>query len=152
LEELPQIASEGGGQGLILLAALQDLSQARQRWGAQADGFITLFGTKLILPGVADTRTLEAVSTMLGEYDRQVVSRTRTSPSLLSTLGGSNAVSQNGTTVSTQRTRLLSPGEIAHIPTGYALHLDGVQWELVALTPAHLVEPWRTLTTGPAAR
>jgi type IV secretion system protein VirD4 len=31
LEELPQIASEGGGQGLTLLAALQDLSQARQR-------------------------------------------------------------------------------------------------------------------------
>jgi len=51
LEELPQIASEGGGQGLILLAALQDLSQARRRWGAQADGFLTLFGTKLIPPG-----------------------------------------------------------------------------------------------------
>jgi type IV secretory pathway TraG/TraD family ATPase VirD4 len=31
LEELPQIASEGGGQGLVLLAALQDLSQARAR-------------------------------------------------------------------------------------------------------------------------
>ena len=31
LEEPPQIASEGGGQGLLLLAALQDLSQARQR-------------------------------------------------------------------------------------------------------------------------
>jgi len=39
--ELPQIASEGGGQGLMLLAALQDLSQARARWGAQADGFLT---------------------------------------------------------------------------------------------------------------
>ena len=152
LEELPQIASEGGGQGLILLAALQDLSQARRRWGAQADGFLTLFGTKLILPGIADSRTLDAVSTMLGEYDRQVVSQTRTSPSLLSTLGGNNGGTQHGTTVSTQRTRLLSPGEIANIPAGYALHLDGVQWELVTLTPAYQVEPWRTLTTGPAAR
>ena len=76
LEELPQIASEGGGQGLTLLAALQDLSQARARWGKAADGFLTLFGTKLILPGIADTTTLEAVSTMLGEYDRQVISRT----------------------------------------------------------------------------
>ena len=38
---------------------------------AQADGFLTLFGTKLILPGIADTRTLDAISTMLGEYDRQ---------------------------------------------------------------------------------
>jgi type IV secretion system protein VirD4 len=77
LEDLPQIASEGGGQGLLLLAALQDLSQARQRWGAQADGFLTLFGSKLILTGIADTKTLEAVSVMLGEYDRQVVSDTR---------------------------------------------------------------------------
>ena len=38
LQELPQIASEGGGQGLTLLAALQDLSQARARWGKAADG------------------------------------------------------------------------------------------------------------------
>ena len=152
LEELPQIASEGGGQGLILLAALQDLSQARRRWGQQADGFLTLFGTKLILPGIADPRTLDAISTMLGEYDRQVVSQTRTSPSVLSTLAGARNAPQHGTTVSTQRTRLLSPGEIANIPTGYALHLDGVQWELVALTPAHRFEPWRTLTTAPAAR
>ena len=74
---LPQIASEGGGQGLTLLAALQDLSQARARWGKAADGFLTLFGTKLILPGIADTTTLEAVSTMLGEYDRQVISRSQ---------------------------------------------------------------------------
>ena len=44
LEELSGIASEGGGQGLTLLAAFQDLSQARQRWGQAADGFLTLFG------------------------------------------------------------------------------------------------------------
>ena len=62
LAELPAIASEGGGQGLQLVAALQDLSQARARWGSLADGFLTLFGTKLLLPGVADQRTLEAIS------------------------------------------------------------------------------------------
>ena len=54
LQELPQIASEGGGQGLTLLAALQDLSQARVRWGTAADGFLTLFGAKLLLPGIAE--------------------------------------------------------------------------------------------------
>jgi type IV secretion system protein VirD4 len=141
LEELPQIASEGGGQGLLLLAALQDLSQARQRWGAQAEGFLTLFGTKLILPGIADTRTLEAVSVTLGEYDRQMVSRSsqnvpgRWFPS-------------TGHTVSRQRTRVLSPGEIANIAQGQALHLDGVLWEWVTLTPAHTSEPWRSLTSA----
>jgi type IV secretory pathway TraG/TraD family ATPase VirD4 len=146
LEELPQIASEGGGQGLLLLAALQDLSQARQRWGAQADGFLTLFGTKLILPGIADPKTLETISTALGEYDRQVVSRTRPHTGLPELLSSSPAPSRT-TTYSTQRTRVLSPGEIANIPAGRGLHLDGVNWELVTLTPAHLREPWRTLTT-----
>lgn len=147
LEELPQIASEGGGQGLLLLAALQDLSQARARWGQQADGFLTLFGTKVILPGVADQRTLEAISTMLGEYDRQMVAHTRPQTSFIGALLDDRPLQRNSMTYSTQRTRVLSPGEIANIPAGEALHLEGVRWELVQLTPAHRAEPWRTLTT-----
>ena len=139
LAELPAIASEGGGQGLQLVAALQDLSQARARWGSLADGFLTLFGTKLILPGVADQRTLEAISVALGDYDRQVLSTTRTRPR------GSWAP-QHSQTISIQRQRVLSPGEIANAPAGHALHLDGVAWELLRLTPAHLVEPWASLT------
>jgi len=145
LEELPQIASEGGGQGLLLLAALQDLSQAHQRWGAQADGFLTLFGTKLVLPGIADARTLETISQTLGEYDRQIVAHSQPRTSLLDMFSKQPAP-RSSTTYSTQRTRVLSPGEIANIPAGRALHLDGVRWELLTLTPAHRVEPWRTLT------
>jgi type IV secretory pathway TraG/TraD family ATPase VirD4 len=38
LAELPAIASEGGGQGLKLLAAFQDLSQARARWARRLMG------------------------------------------------------------------------------------------------------------------
>jgi type IV secretion system protein VirD4 len=152
ITELPQIASEGASQGILLLAALQDLSQARARWGAAADGFLTLFGTKLILPGIADHKTLDTISTALGEYDRRVVSHTTPQISLLSNLLSSSKHPRphNSTTTSTQRTRRLSPGEIAGIPAGNALHLDGLAWELVTLTPAHVVEPWRTLTT-PAA-
>ena len=141
LEELPQIASEGGGQGLTLLAAFQDLSQARTRWGPAADGFLTLFGTKLVLPGVADTKTLEAISTALGEYDRQLVSRTNPAGGWLF---GDPAKRTH--TISTQRTRVLSPGEVANIPAGRGLHLDGLAWELLTLTPAHATEPWQTLT------
>ena len=156
LEELPQIASEGGGQGLILLAALQDLSQARGRWGASADGFLTLFGTKVILPGVADTRTLESVSVsvsvMLGEYDRKMVSTTRAHAGLGAIIAPPQSNAPHRTrTVSTQRTRVLSPGEIANIPAGRALHLDGLQWELLTQTPAYSSEPWKTILTSPAA-
>jgi len=146
LEELPQIASEAGGQGLILLTALQDLSQARTRWGAQADGFLTLFGTKLILPGVADTRTLESVSQMLGEYDRHVISSTRPETRLWDIVVNHRQPSPATATYSTQRTRVLSPGEVANIPAGRALRLDGACWQLLTLTPAHETEPWHTLT------
>jgi type IV secretion system protein VirD4 len=143
LAELPQIASEGGGQNLTLLAAFQDLSQARARWGTAANGFLTLFGTKLILPGVADTRTLEAISVAIGEYDRQVISTTHTQPS-------QSWVGNRSDTISTQRQRLLPPGEIANIPAGHALCLDGLDWQLVTLTAAHRDEPWRALTQPPA--
>jgi type IV secretion system protein VirD4 len=138
LAELPAIASEGGGQGLVLLAALQDLSQARARWGTAADGFLTLFGSKLILGGVADQRTLESVSVALGEYDREVESRTSKGPFDHS----------RTKTVSIQRQRVVSPGDVANIPAGQALHLDGVRWELVSLTPAFAREPWRSLIGG----
>jgi type IV secretion system protein VirD4 len=139
LQELPAVASEGGGQGLLLLGALQDLSQARARWGIAADGFFTLFGTKLILNGIADPRTLETVSVTLGEYDRQLISNSQS---------GAHQFwpNQRGQTVSTQRTRVLSPGEVANIPAGHVLHLNGVRWELLTLTPAFATEPWRTMT------
>jgi hypothetical protein len=80
------------------------------------------------------------ISDNLGEYDRQVISHT-SDANLLSDPG------KKTRTVSTQRTRVLSPGEIAGIPAGRALHLDGTRWELLTLTAAHRDEPWRTLTT-----
>ena len=71
--------SEGAGQGLIVLACLQDLSQARARWGAAADGFLTLFSCKAILRGIADLRTLELVSALAGDHDVRRTSHTRAS-------------------------------------------------------------------------
>jgi DNA-binding SARP family transcriptional activator len=67
LPTLPQLASEGVSQGVVTLACLQDLSQARQRWGPAADGFFSLFGTKLIFPGIADHVTLELISALIGD-------------------------------------------------------------------------------------
>lgn len=73
---LPQIAAEGGGQGLVAMVCLQDLAQARARWGAQADGFFSLFHSKVVLPGIGDRATLELVSALAG--DHQVPVRTIT--------------------------------------------------------------------------
>lgn len=76
LPDLAQIAAEGGSQGLVVIGCLQDLSQARARWGTLADGFFTTFTHKVVLPGVADMGTLKAISALAGEVDVRVSSQT----------------------------------------------------------------------------
>ena len=66
LPRLTSIVSEGGGQGVLTLASLQDLSQARARWGAPADRFLSLFPTTVVLPGIADRPTLELLRHLAG--------------------------------------------------------------------------------------
>jgi type IV secretory pathway TraG/TraD family ATPase VirD4 len=67
LPSLPALAAEGGGQGLITVACLQDLSQARARWGEVAEGFFSLFNTKVVLPGIGDYDTLKLISALAGD-------------------------------------------------------------------------------------
>ena len=145
IHDLPALVSEAGGQGLHVLACLQDLSQARQRWGeAAADGFLSLFQTKLILTGISDGRTLEAISLALGEYDRRLVSYTigRSQSEKLFPPPGSGSES---VTYQTQRHRTLPPGEIARLPNGHGLLLRGTHWGLLRLTPWYGTEPWATV-------
>lgn len=81
LPSLPQIAAEGGGRNILLLAVLQDLSQAAARWGRDvADGLVTLAGAKLVLPGVADADTLQRLETLAGKHwvEHRSTSETRT--------------------------------------------------------------------------
>lgn len=66
LPRLASIVSEGGGQGVLTLACLQDLSQARSRWGTSGEGFLSLFPTTVVLPGIADRPTLELLQHLAG--------------------------------------------------------------------------------------
>jgi type IV secretion system protein VirD4 len=118
LPDLPALVSEGAGQGLLTLACLQDLSQARLRWGAAADGFLTLFGTKVVLPGIADLATLELVSRLGGDVDVPVRSVSR-GP------WWAGSRSTPTTTWSTQRQRRLPVDAINQQPGGTALVLSG---------------------------
>jgi hypothetical protein len=43
----------------------------------------------------------------------------------------------------TQRHRVLTPGEIAKLPAGRGLLLQGTSWELLTLTKWYESEPWR---------
>jgi type IV secretory pathway TraG/TraD family ATPase VirD4 len=125
LPSLPSIVSEGGAQGVSVLGCLQDLSQARVRWGTAAEGFLSLFPTAVVLPGIADRWTLEAVSALAGRHDvtSRSVSRARGRRSVTSSV------------ISRSR---LEVDEVARGRTGQAIVLDAskrVGW--VELTPAH---------------
>ncbi|MDA8197720.1 MAG: type IV secretory system conjugative DNA transfer family protein [Actinomycetota bacterium] len=67
IRDLSSILSEGASQGVLVMGVLQDLSQARHRWGSESDGFMTLFGNVAIFPGIADSHTLRDLSLLGGE-------------------------------------------------------------------------------------
>jgi type IV secretion system protein VirD4 len=135
LPDLPGIVSEGAGQGLLTLACLQDLSQARARWGTGADAFLSLFGTSVVLPGIGDVKTLEDLSALAGE--REVMTR-----SIGSTQGGMGR--QLSSTDAVTMRRRLPVDVIGRGVAGWALAVDArnhMGW--VRLTPAHASSPWR---------
>ncbi|HVC14167.1 MAG TPA: type IV secretory system conjugative DNA transfer family protein [Acidimicrobiales bacterium] len=137
LPDLPALVSEGPGQGLLTLACLQDLSQARGRWGPEADAFVSLFGATVVLGGIADIRTLEALSALGG--DREVRNR---SVGTADGPGGRQVSATDGTVLR----RRLPPDVIARGVEGWALCVDArnrLGW--VRLVPAHEARPWRDL-------
>ncbi len=147
IHDLPALVSQAGGQSLQVAIGLQDLSQARSRWGRDAaEGFMSLFATKVILSGIADSATLESISLALGEYDRDTVSQAlgRSEPQeWLSEPTHSDTVNYQ-----TQRQRVLTPGDIARLPDGRGLLLRGADWELLGLTRWYEREPWRRVGAG----
>jgi type IV secretory pathway TraG/TraD family ATPase VirD4 len=130
LPRLAGIVSEGGGQGVLTLACLQDLSQARSRWGAAAEGFLSLFSTTVVLPGIADRPTLELLAQLAG---RALVP----SPTIQV---GPRGRSGGYSTSWIERDRA-TVGELARGRAGFALGLDAanaMRW--IELTPAHVHE------------
>ncbi|MGH9918636.1 MAG: TraM recognition domain-containing protein, partial [Nitrososphaerales archaeon] len=164
LPDLPAMVSEGGSQGVVTLACLQDLSQARSRWGDRAEGFLSLFGTTVVLPGIGDVRTLEAMSTLAGEHEIQTrsVSAPAAAPgrSFVSTLAtrlalGPMARARDKTpTVTSSSTyrRRLPPDVVARGREGHALMVDeGNKMSWLALTRSYESWPWCDAASPPGA-
>ena len=127
LPRLASIVSEGGGQGVLTLACLQDLSQARTRWGANADGFLSLFPSTLVLPGIADRFTLEMLQHLAGKVQE---------PTSVTQVGPKGRPA--GHSISWQERDRMSLAEVARGRPGYAIGLQSdKQMHWVALTPAY---------------
>ncbi|HTV10861.1 MAG TPA: type IV secretory system conjugative DNA transfer family protein [Acidimicrobiales bacterium] len=143
LPDLPAMVSEGGGQGLLTMACLQDLSQARGRWGQAADGFFSLFGTKVLLGGIGDMKTLEAVSRLAGQVDVPVRSVNRSA-----WWSGRPSAS---TTYSWRRQARLPVDQAHSLPAGSALVIAGARPPRpVALTPWWGYRPFSDARLAPA--
>lgn len=151
LPDLPSMVSEGGGQGLTTLACFQDLSQAKQRWGQAADGFLSLFGTTVVLPGIGDVATLEALSVLAGEEEvgTRSLSSGRAPTGRLLTDAVTGGAMRHTVTSSTVRRRRLPPDSITRGTPEHALvfdHHNQAGW--VPLAPSHGTELWLTIS-GP---
>ena len=130
IPDLPALVSEGGSQGVLAMGFLQDLSQARTRWGPAADGFLSLFGTKVVLPGISDMASIELVSRLGGEIDLPAASHSR---------GPWWSAGRGAPTVtwSPHRQRRLPVDAVSQQPPGTALLLAG------ARPPARVrLPPW----------
>jgi hypothetical protein len=128
---------------MLTLACLQDLSQARARWGAEADGLLSLFGTKVVLPGIADLATIELISRLGGEVDQ---------PSWSTTGGQGWPRARPAPTVtwSTRRQRCLPVDAVSQLPAGSALVLAGSRRpERVRLVPWWATRPFATAARSP---
>lgn len=139
---LPAIVSEAGGQSLHVVVGIQDLSRARARWGQAADGFLTLFPTKVVLNGVVEPYTLDALSSASGEYDRLMMSYSEST----SYVGQYNIpIRQQNPNYSMTRQKVLHQGDIASLPPGKALMFQGAEWLLVNTSMYYSDPLWRNV-------
>ena len=110
LASLPQLVSDGAGQGITTMIVLQSMSQARARWGAEGTAALWDACTvKLVLGGLGDPRDLEMVSRMCGEVDVEV---------------GGRSYNESGNltrTVTRRRMPVLPPGEVRTLPQWHGL-------------------------------
>lgn len=152
LRDLPGILAEGASQGVQVMACFQDLSQARARWGTDvADGFLTLFGGKLVLPGIAHRPTLETISMLCGERDVPVRTFSRTHQGRGSGRRGVGGTSVTAA-VGTRHQSRLTPAEVSMGAPGHALYIEAgtapgwvrmVRWKEVPEVALSLATPTR---------
>jgi type IV secretion system protein VirD4 len=67
IEDLPSLASQGAGRGVLLMSIVQDVSQLRARYGSdRANSILNNHPCKVVLPGVSDPDTVDLLSRLVG--------------------------------------------------------------------------------------
>jgi type IV secretion system protein VirD4 len=110
IEDLPALASQGAGRGVMLLSIVQDLSQLRARYGNErANTILNNHGCKIILPGISDPETADVLGKLIGraEYSEQQVS-----------LGADGRISRS---YSTRHDAIATPDALRQLRAGSAI-------------------------------
>ena len=116
LPDLPMLMADGGGRGITTWAFVQSFAQLRARWGR--DGADSIWGAssaKLLLGGCTEADDLEKISRVVGDRWARRTSRTSRSGLLPRT--------DDSTSTSRERERILPVQDLARLPTGTALLL-----------------------------
>lgn len=152
MRDLPQTLAESGSQGLLIAACLQDLGLVERGWNVKPQTFLTLFGDIVIHPGIRNSQTLEALSTVIGK-DWVTVSCTTSNQGYLQRR-------QSSTQGRTQQSRaqeylpVLDPSVISHGLGDHpdrVLHLRGGSWNWAFSMPYWKTPPWPQLLVGTMA-
>jgi len=68
VDDLPSLASQGAGRGIVLLSIVQDLSQLRARYGPdRTNSIVNNHVAKLVLPGITDVETTDLFTRLAGQ-------------------------------------------------------------------------------------
>ncbi len=125
IRSLPRLLSEGIQQGIVPVLGVQDMSQARARWGEHETA--TMWSTpalRLVLAGVADPYTAQLVSDACGEqlvWRPQVSENTSTSHQV--ERAGRTYTGGDSHSYAQQRERVIQPADLRAMPAGRALAL-----------------------------
>ncbi len=76
LPNLAEIASTAPSHGIQLISIFHDLTQARSRYGNQAETVVNSHRARMLLPGVADLATLRYFADLIGETEQRELTRT----------------------------------------------------------------------------
>lgn len=156
IRRLPGYLSEGPGQGVLVVAFFQSLSQCRYRWGVEGHSFLDSFGVTIAYGGLADPETTEALSLRCGDEEHTTISRNsntstgRNYGESVGTFGsmsgssswGESSGSSWGSSEQTTKQRVVSPADGSAISAGSALVVEGPgQWRIVEIAPI-FHSPW----------
>lgn len=125
IADLDRVLATAAGHGISLVTIWQDLAQVESRYGTSWATVVNNHRAKVILPGIADPRTLELLSSLVGDAEREERSRTVAKDGAWSETAGIG------------RVPVAPSGWIRRLPNGHAMLVYGT------LPPALVrLRPW----------